>query len=210
VYDPKAYDSLPSLGSAFGIFQQSNAQAAVNGPIRDLFLKYGVHEYLGIGLLHKHFDILSIERLVDYRNMSSPWDLSHDTKATACKYGGFVCPRSFRFCDGQFVPYEFDFSDTELASPANREFLVKLSVLLRQHGLDEVLGIRVLDKHNPELTVEVTEGKVNMMIRRGTVPDDELIPALWSFGKDEDQACHCQEFCRVDNGNHVEKNHSCG
>jgi hypothetical protein len=92
----------------------------------------------------------------------------------------------------------------------NGEFLDKLTKFLCQQKLDDVLGVRVLDKHNPTLTVEVTEGKMNMMVSRGTVPDNELIPALWSFGKDEDQACHCREFCRVDKGSHVEKNHSCG
>ncbi len=135
--------------------------------------------------------------------------MSHDTNATAHKYEGVVSPRSFQLNKRQFVPYKFGFSDAELPSPMNQDFLVELSLLLQQLRLDKVLGVRVLDNHNSELTVEVTEGKVNMMIRRGAVLDEELIPALWIFG-DEDQACHCKEFCRVDKGNHVEKNHSCG
>jgi hypothetical protein len=31
---------------------------------------------------------------------------------------------------------------------------------------------------------------MNIMIRRGIVPENELIQALWVFAKDEDQACH--------------------
>ncbi|KAK3897893.1 hypothetical protein C8A05DRAFT_19431, partial [Staphylotrichum tortipilum] len=168
-----------------------------------------LHKDLGIALLHKHFSILPTERLVDSRNMSAPWDMSHDTNATAHKYEGVVWPRSFRLNERGFVPYEFGFSDAELPPPMNQDFLVELSSLLRQQKLDKVLGVRVLDNHNSDLTVEVTEGKMNMMIRRGIIPDQELIQALWVFD-DEDQACHCKEFCRMDKGDHVEKNHSCG
>ncbi|KAK4148712.1 hypothetical protein C8A00DRAFT_47511 [Chaetomidium leptoderma] len=208
-YDPRAYDSLPSLGSAFEKFQQSNALTTVMGPIRDLFLRYNVNKDLGIALLHKHFPILPKHRLVDSRNMSAPWDMSHGTNAIAHKYDGVVWPRSFRLNERLFVPYEFGFSDAEFPSLRNQDFLVELSLLLHERKLDKVLGIRVLDQHNSDLPVEVTEGNVNMMIRRGTVPDEELIPAPWVFGY-EDEACHCKEFCRVDKGNHVEKNHSCG
>ncbi|SPO05320.1 uncharacterized protein DNG_08007 [Cephalotrichum gorgonifer] len=193
-------------------FQQLNAKTAILGPIRDLFLKHKVHKQLGIALLHKHFPIQPTERLVDCRNISAPWDVGDDTEAITQKYDNFILPRSFRLSQGKFVPYEFDFSDTDdLLHQVDQEFLSQLSSLLYQHGLDHLLGIRSLDQHSSELTVEVTEGNMNIMIRRGIVPEDELIEALWVFGKDEDDSCHCREFCRRDNkGEHYENNHACG
>lgn len=109
------------------------------------------------------------------------------------------------------LPYEFKLSDADSPPQVNQGFVSEMSFLLCQHGLDQVLGLRVLDRYDSELIIEVTEGNVNIMIRRGTIPEEELIQALWVFAKDEDQACHCREFCRRDsNGNHFESNHTCG
>lgn len=192
-------------------FQQLDAQTAVVGPIRNLFLKHKVHKQLGIALLHKHFPIRPTERLVDYRNISAPWDMGNASDAVTHKYDGVILPRSFRVDQGKFVPYEFDFSDADSPPQMDQAFLSELSSLLHQHGLDKILGLRVLDKHDSELTVEVTEGNMNIMIRRGIVPEDELIQALWVFANDADEACHCREFCRRDSkGTHFESNHACG
>jgi hypothetical protein len=188
-----------------------NAITAVVNPIRDLFLKHKVHKHLGIALLHKHFPIRPTERLVDCRSISAPWDIGDDTNAVTRKYESFILPRSFRVVKEKFVPYEFDFSDADSPHQVDQAFLSELSSLLYQHRLDQVLGLRVLDKHDSELTVEITEGNMNIMIRRGIVPENELIQALWVFAKEEDQACHCREFCRVDSkGTHFESNHACG
>ncbi|KAM6514116.1 hypothetical protein FALCPG4_015278 [Fusarium falciforme] len=210
-YNPEAYNSLPNLRHASEQFQQLDARTAIVGPIRDLFLKNKVHEHLGIALLHKHFPIRPTERLVDCRNISAPWDMGDDTDAVTRKYDSLIQPRSFRLIQGELVPYEFELSDANLPPQVNQAFVSEMSSLLCQHGLDQVLGLRVLDKHDSELTVEVTESNVNIMIRRGIVPEEELVQALWVFAKDEDQACHCREFCRRDSkGNHFESNHTCG
>lgn len=210
-YEPEAYDSLPSLRLASEQFQQLQAATAVRGSIRDLFLKHKAYKHLGIALLHKHFSIRPTERLVDCRSISAPWDVGNETDTSIRKYDSFILPRSFRLIQGKFVPYEFDFSDVDSPCQVDRKFLSELSSLLYQHGLDQVLGIRTLDKHDSGLAVEVTEGRMNIMIRRGIVPEDELIQALWVFAKDEDEACHCREFCRQDSqGNHFESNHACG
>ncbi|KAF2261487.1 hypothetical protein CC78DRAFT_607690 [Lojkania enalia] len=204
------YNTLPSLRQASEEFKKLDAIKSVVGPIRDLFLKHKVNKQFGIVLLHKHFPIQPTKRLVDYRNISSPWDVSHDTQAVTTKYNGFIVPRSFRFLEEKLVPFEFEFSDLNSPSEIDGAFSAKLSSLLNQLGLDHVLGLRTLDTHDSELTVEVTEGNANIMIKRGIVSDDELIQAVWIFGKDEDDACHCKEFCRVLGGEHVESNHSCG
>lgn len=168
-----------------------DAKTAVVGPIRDLFLKHKVHKQLGIALLHKHFPIQPTERLVDCRNISAPWDFGNVGATITHKYNSLILPRSFRLDQGEFVPYEFDFSNADSPPQMDQAFLSKLSSLLYQHRLDQILGLRVLDKHDSELTVEVTEGNINIIIRRRIVPKDELIQALWVFAKDKDEACYC-------------------
>lgn len=227
-YEPSAYDSLPSLGAASGQFRDMDAIKAIVGPISELFLAHQVHQQFGIGLLHKHFPIKPTERLVDYRNISAPWDLgeeegdSSSSNGVTTKYEGVITPRSWRLLDGKFVPYEFEFSDEASGSAAagggsaldkaDPRFLADLASLLRHRKLDQLLGLRALDQYDSGLTVEVTEGKMNIMIRQGIVPASELIEALWIFVEHGKRGrCHCREFCRTDRkGNHVENNHSCG
>lgn len=90
------------------------------------------------------------------------------------------------------------------------EVFASISALLHQHGLENVLGVRSLDGYDPELSVEITEGKTNIMIPRGSVKDSELIEALWVFKSDAFLRCHCREQCLKDyEGKHFET-HSCG
>jgi hypothetical protein len=63
--------------------------------------------------------------------------------------------------------------------------------------------LRFLDKYDPELSVEITEDKANIMIPRGSVPDSDLISALWVLDPNDDQKCHCREYCQTASGQHV-------
>jgi hypothetical protein len=143
------------------------------GRIRQLFLKHGVQERLGIALLHKHMEIESTERLVECRHTSSPWKVNDATSSVIDKYDGKILPRSFRLLEGNFVPYEFEYSctkSTTLQGETDYQFLKELSDMLVELGLHQLLGLRDLDQREPELNVEVTEGKANIMIPRGSVP----------------------------------------
>jgi len=191
--------------------------ASIKSSIRNLFLKHGVYKELGISLLHKHFTIKPTERLVDFRNISAPWTIGDDDANDAIithKHDGLILPRSFRLVDeGKLVPYEFDFSDTDWIPRFNPAFISELSDLLCASGLDQILGLRILDKRESELPVEITKGKMNIMIPRGVIPESELIEALWVFGlgDDDDDRCHHRSVCRrLKNGDHYESDHSYG
>ncbi|KAJ4308778.1 hypothetical protein N0V84_011894 [Fusarium piperis] len=56
----------------------------------DIFLRHKVNEIYGIALLHKHFQIQSTERLVDIRNVSSPWEAGGDTSSVLKKALGVM------------------------------------------------------------------------------------------------------------------------
>ncbi|KAJ5456057.1 uncharacterized protein N7458_004321 [Penicillium daleae] len=201
---------MPSLREAAVQFNEKQARKSLLGPIRQLFLDTGMHERYGVSLLHKHFPMETNQRLVDLRNISSPWTVN-DSDVVVPKYEGFVIPRTFRFLKGVLSPVEFDFSPCSSDKDAGHDFdfLAAVSVLLHQYGLENVLGVRSLDRHDPELSVEVTEGKTNIMIQRGSVNDSELIEAFWVFSTDDDDRCHCREYCFKDSeGNHID-NHGC-
>lgn len=51
-----------------------------------------------------------------------------------------------------------------------------LSAFLHQNGLDEVLGLRLLESRDPDVSVEVTEGISNIMMPRGAVDSSSFLP----------------------------------
>ncbi|KAK2803796.1 hypothetical protein FQN51_003026 [Onygenales sp. PD_10] len=185
-YIPEAYESLPSLREAANLFKETQAREPLLDPIGQLFLDSGMHGRYGVSLLHKHFSMETNQRLVDLQNLSTPW--------TVPKYEGFVIPRTFRFFNGIWSPVEFDYSPCTSDGDPDPAFLVGISALLRQHGLENVLGVRSLDRYDSELSVEITEGKTNIMMPRGSVKDSELIEAVWVFSTDDDERCHCRKW----------------
>ncbi|KAK2777152.1 hypothetical protein FQN53_002353, partial [Emmonsiellopsis sp. PD_33] len=164
-YIPEAYESLPSLREAANLFKETQAREPLLDPIGQLFLDSGMHERYGVSLLHQHFSMETNRRLVDLRNMSTPWTVNN-SDIVVPKYEGFVIPRTFRFFNGIWSPVEFDYSPCTSDGDPDQEFLEGISALLRQHGLDNVLGVRSLGRHDSELSVEITEGKTNIMMPR--------------------------------------------
>ncbi|KAJ5677529.1 uncharacterized protein N7477_003162 [Penicillium maclennaniae] len=167
-----------------------------------------MHERYGISLLHKHFSMEANQRLVDYRNVSAPWTVN-DKDFMVPKYEGFIVPRTFRFFNGNLAPFEFGFSFSSFHGNYDLEFFERLSRLLHDHNLENMLGVRFLDTFDPKLSVEVTEGKTNLMIPRGSVQDFELIEAFWVFSTDDNQRCHCREFCWKDSDGQHLVDHRC-
>ena len=123
------------------------------------------------------------------------------------QYAGSIVPRSFRLYEGAPAAYEFAYSRD--ASYDNNSFQITALKLLESLQLDHIFGVRLLDDHNPEMSVEVTEGRVNMMLPPDGVPQSELIEALWTFGVDDNDRCHCREHCWPTKEGH-DQDHSCG
>lgn len=99
--------------------------------------------------------------------------------------------------------YKFDFAEVEeslypaLQGTRDVEFLTELSALLEQHGLENVLRLRILNSHDSKLSIEVTEGRVNIMLPRRVFEPESLIKALWVFGPELVDACYCKSYCVV-------------
>ncbi|KAI1325827.1 hypothetical protein F5Y16DRAFT_411223 [Xylariaceae sp. FL0255] len=199
------------LYTASDLLLNKGGEAIITSHIRDIFLRYNAYKIYGVALLHKHFAILPTQRLVDIRNVSLPWELGSDTSLELRKYDSRITPRSLRFL-GEYVQlYEFDFSTRESPITVDDGFLRHLSEFLYEHGLENILGLKLLELRDPEVSVEVTEGISNIMLPRGAVDDNQLILAMWVFGKDEDDRCNCREYCYTDaNKKHTGSNHGCG
>lgn len=208
-YQHSSYQALPSLVVAANIFMDKSLDSLLQGEgvIRSFFLKHDIHKEWGIVLLHKHFDISPGDRLVEFGNTSTPWRA--ETKdSTFEKYGGLVVPRSYKLLDGQFTPYEFAYMPGTIPGK-NVEIPEGVGKLLQSLGAEHILGLRFLEGRQPDFNVEVTEHNANVMVPRGCMPDDTLIPAVWIFEPEDDDRCNCREYCSKESWGHV-KTHGCG
>jgi hypothetical protein len=146
-------------------------------------------------------------RLVEAHHTSAPWKVGSERTDTVPHYKGMIVPRSFRHFKGRVIPYEFAYTK-EARTPINAFVNLALK-LLKSLNLDHIFGVRSLDDRNPNLSVEITEGKVNIMLEPDAIPETELIEALWMFSKDDNDRCHCREHCWPVKDGH-DKDHSCG
>jgi len=159
-------------------------------------------------VFYNHFQIPKSQRLVEHGLISLAWDLGDEDKIIVPKFDGVIVPRSIRLLDGKLAPFEFSFSLTE--PKFNLHFLTEALCTIQDLGLHNVLGVRYFDKHDPQFSVEITQGNANVMVPRGPVSDSDLIDAFWVFNLDEDDRCHCREQCFPQGGGAHQGNHSCG
>ncbi|TKA65910.1 hypothetical protein B0A55_10495 [Friedmanniomyces simplex] len=195
------YGSLPPLTLAHDMFEARDTTTKMKGPIRDVFLKHGMHDRYGVSLLHKHFDLAPNERLVEYHDVSTPWTLSNTDDHEIPTLGGYVVPQNYKLEDGKLAPFEFAMQyERPNGTDAGPEFLRDLSRVLEEHNLTNVLGLR---KRPPpsDLTLEVTQGRANIMVPPSAA-DGPAIGAFWTFGEGVDEELSCFQICLVYCGIH--------
>lgn len=154
---------------------------------RDLFLKHEVYNDLAVCLIHRHFDMASNERLVEFGAVSAPWTLTQVDQVA----GGTLVPRSWIFNDSKMSPYEFGYNEaigepTYRALPNKPHFYEEFGKLLKREGLENLLGLTLnSDEIQPGLVkFEKTFGRVNVLFnvaRGGLMEEKESIPAQWNY-----------------------------
>ncbi|KAJ4244034.1 hypothetical protein NW762_014647 [Fusarium torreyae] len=197
-YNPHIFKSINYLLDSDRLFHTNNGPAVRSGSMRDLFIKHGVVDGLGLILLHKHFEIGEDQALVDYNGTAMAWDL----KGTAVsengvvqKHGGFIKPRAWLLSTNkkQLIPYEFYFQHyktteniayNQTALPRlTEEFVNEFAEILQRDNLTSVLGVCLL-KSPLKTEVETSEGCANISV---SVTDDAIfdssssIEAIWNY-----------------------------
>ncbi|WZH49535.1 uncharacterized protein QYS62_010736 [Fusarium acuminatum] len=194
-YDHHAVDAMTDVDVAAQRLQELNGLDHMKSCIRDIFMNHGVDKVFGVGLLHRHYDIASNEKIVELGPVSSPWVVGDDEVIT----GGAVLPHTWRVFDGELKPTEFKFVPQRDVSNANRPvfpaaFVKELIGVLQETGLDEVLGVSLYEAGDPDNeTMEVTYGRSSIVIpSTGLIGTKVIGPqgfeafqAAWTFSKKE-------------------------
>lgn len=184
------FNELPSLhesNTRLSMQLASMGERSDLAELKTIFEEHGVQLRLGLALLHNHFKIDPGERVVEYGNVSTPWQVP----ANGNVFGGVTVPRSWRFLEGELQAYEYGFNingdemyDTE---EVPEDFARQVGGFLTDNGLADILGICTMDGDDGG-RVEKTVGRVSVTVpvRRGGDGNgvEDLhgnIEAVWSF-----------------------------
>jgi hypothetical protein len=226
-FDEQMYAQLPSVQEAhqsikqrwdrFESFARDASQALAGS---------GIEHDIGVCLLHRHFAVAPGELMLeDLQHLNAGRALV--TSARPPPPGPPIAPTRWGLVAGEspafvpsFVPLEFS-SDPAVAHIgrrlANRLGVVEsLGTLLKQHGLDDILGIAVLRRDGltagrQEIYVEDTQGDASVMTvqRQGDMDFTSLVETGWMLmsGKaSANAACFicCYTWCISREGCHEE------
>jgi len=106
-YSVAEFNKIPDLYHANTAFLDKDGEKFVRDVFCPLVLKHGLEDYLGAGMLHRHFPLKESEKLVEFNNISMPW--SHQGSDDSHS-GGMILPRAWLLKDDKLMPYEFFFS----------------------------------------------------------------------------------------------------
>eukprot|EP01084_Bolivina_argentea_P244496 409566_1 len=162
-YSAEIYNSLPHFWDT----NQNSASPFVE-VFGELFRQHAVEDFIGLQLLHKHFDVFDDEQIVDemYGDVSiakaMTWESLNYINST---YG--VIGHRFKLTRfGDIIPLEFSVISSEndfimdaykeLMLPKHRPFLYEFSNILSEFNLLDVFGIGI--KHFKTCdTIETTQ-----------------------------------------------------
>ncbi|GAB1312350.1 hypothetical protein MFIFM68171_02560 [Madurella fahalii] len=140
-YDPSVYDGLSSIADAVKKFDAVDGESLVSDSFRELFLQHNMDRTFGLALLHRHFDLSTDERLVEYHGTSIPW--RQETASSHIRPTNWLLTK-----DGSVRSYEFyypsshdDGVDAEAGDPKYRPFIRAFEALLLQKNVMDLFGL---------------------------------------------------------------------
>ncbi|RDL30699.1 uncharacterized protein BP5553_10044 [Venustampulla echinocandica] len=105
-YSTRVFNTLPELHMAQDSFMIKGGKGLVDNVFKPMIEKHGLEAKLGVGLLHRHFDLEGSEKLVEFNNISLPWNSDREDSHN----GGKVLPSAWVVRNGGLIPYEYYFS----------------------------------------------------------------------------------------------------
>ena len=161
-YSTSVFNSLPELHHAHEDFVANGGPELVNNVLGPLIVQHRLEFTLGVGLLHRHFDLSDKEKLVEFNNVSMPWMHQQGDRHS----GGRILPCAWMIDGTGLVPYEFYFSplchDTKADLAVMAPFLHNFIRCTKDEGLEETIGLRFFPRPGFTGALEMTEGRANI------------------------------------------------
>lgn len=161
-YSTHLFNTFPDLHTVQERFQSKSGMDLINALFRPMVEKHHLEAKLGVGLLHRHFELRGNEKLVEFNNISLPWS----SQAGDNHSGGKIIPNAWAVCDGKIIPYEFYFSplghDHSFDFDQVTAFLTEFVQAIEERGLDKIIAIRLFPHEGFTGALELTEGRANI------------------------------------------------
>ncbi len=160
MYNPDTFNELPLIGQAAARFTALDGDRLVT-TFGDVFVRHQMDRTFRLALLHRHFELATNERLVDYRGTSVPWEMN--------KLAANIKPSTWMLSGaGTVHPYEFyhsldeDGPTLDFGDPRQRAFLAEFAVVLSQHNAQGLFRLCRYPGDNFKGQVEITQGRSNI------------------------------------------------
>lgn len=195
--------------------------------VGDIICKYNLHKFIGVSMLHKHFNLHSDEILVEQISQQGSlikpskskesvfpymWKLFYDQASNKLMWS----PLEFIKLDEQSKQLNIIANLKNLET--NTKFLEEIAELLNEHSLQNIFGLSLLHRDfikvgTHEMLVEI-EGEEERTLRFQIMSKDEtltsdLVETLWCFTPEEatdnsELVCnsHCSSHCMSHCYNH--------
>jgi hypothetical protein len=161
-YSTLLFNTFLDLHTVKERFESKGGMDLVNGIFKPIIERHQLEAKLGVGLLHRHFELGGNEKLVEFNNISLPWS----AQAGDNHSGGKIIPNAWAICDGKILPYEFYFSPLGQDRPFDFDkataFLADFIQVIEEKGLDKVIAIRLFPHEGFSGALELTEGRANI------------------------------------------------
>ncbi|KAF7337032.1 hypothetical protein MVEN_02140000 [Mycena venus] len=155
------YNNLPTLGEADDAFTPK-ARAILISEVGELLARYGC--LWGLCLVHAHCSLEAGETMVGRGNTSQPENVEAED----------VFPERW-LSDGR--PYEYNIDKTE---PPPAELIVQFKALVGANGLDGTPGLYYVGDKVPELVLESTVGRANVVRAVTEIDEQSSVKTGWA------------------------------
>ena len=189
-YTPQVFDKLLVWPSARQNIEQAEKHLSALGRV---ICKYGLQDYLGLALLHKHFDLHGDERLIERFDKNQT-----QIKPRMVKDHTAIIPYLWKTDGADWYPLEFCLSHqipaavVELSRniTTHKDLLSQLAVYLNRLNLTDVCGLTLLHRQairlRPcQLLVETTHSPARTLIWAAhdehEFAEQDLFPTTWQF-----------------------------
>jgi len=214
-YKTDVFNQLPLFEDAGPAFDRVQGASIVKSQMKDLFRKHSVENFIGLQLLHQHFQLHSDQKLVDINGTSSPMVPPQPDCVTPVVWG----VRMDKNNDIYLEPLEFTLNsgDAELdqASPLSqdklesflvekRNFFSEFATTVKLLGIEGLFGFTRHPGIGYPGRIEISGDRVNINLTplQGKMYlDGKSREAAWYFDDQfMDDGCRC--LCPEKDGKH--------
>ena len=196
-YSTQLFNDLPDLHTAQQIFLSRGGMKMIDHLFMPIIEKHGLEAQLGVGLVHRHFDLRDDEKLVEFNSISIPWANQQGDDYS----GGEIIPHAWAIHQGKLFPYEFYFSPLGKDAPfdfgAISNFLSDFMQAIEENALEKCISLRLLPYEGFTGALEFTNGRANINLTPTQVPEDGwdgTTETTWFFESEypkQKRVCRC-------------------